>query len=157
LRRIALAAVLLAACSSSSDLIDTEMVDCAEAGNEVSIMLSHAQVETSPSSMVAIPNPQVTIEVEVSNNSHADIVVKNIVLIPRNNRDSVFMLNNAYGKFDQTIAEGKDHVFTLRTTGQWRRTLNELGERPAASSEVEARVTLGNGQIYRCSFSLPVG
>lgn len=156
MRRAVLAAVLFAACSSSSDLIETEMIDCAESGNEVSVMLSHAQVDMPSSSIVAIPNPQVTIEVEVSNNSHDDIVVKSIVLIPRNDRDARFALNNAYGKFDQTIEEGKDHVFTLRTTGRWRAAVNELGERPAASTEVEARVTLGNGQIYRCAFALPV-
>ena len=157
MKLVAAAALLLTACASSSDLIETETVNCAEMGNEVSVMLSHASVETAPSTMIVIAEPQVTIDVEVSNNTHDDIVVKSIILHPRVDQSSTFVLNNAYGKYDQTIAEGKDHVFTLRTTGRWRRPLIADDERPPASTQVEAQVKLGNGQTYRCLFSVPVG
>ena len=157
MKHLAIAALLLTACASSSDFVDSEMVDCAEMGNEVSVMLSRAQVETSPTPSMMITDPQVTIDVEVSNNSHGEIVVKTIVLHPRSEPNGVFQLNNAYGKFDQAIAEDKDHVFTLRTTGRWRVRTNERGDRPASSVPVEARVELANGQTYRCLFSVPVG
>lgn len=155
-RAAALLAILLTSCASSSDLIDTETVLCSEMGNEVSVMLSRANVESSPTSSMVVMEPQVTIDVEVSNNSDREIVVKSIVLVPRNDPRSLFRMNNAYGTFDQAIAEGKDHVFTLRTTGRWQRSINDLGERPSGSVEVETRVKLENGQIYRCGFSLPV-
>jgi hypothetical protein len=158
-KRVALLALLLVACSSGSDLIDSETIDCAESGNEVSVMLGGVNIEMSPSTLVSTPNPPVTIQVEVSNNSHNDIVVKSISLRPRDERTGGrFRLNPAAGRFDQTIEEGKEHVFTLQTTGRWRESINDLpGETPSGAVEVEARVALANGQTYRCVFALPVG
>lgn len=152
----ALLAVLLTACGSSSDLIDSETIACAEMGNEVTVLLSGVNVETSPSQSMSVVDPQVTIDVEVSNNTNREIVVKSIVLRPRNQSGARFELNNAYGKFNETIAEGEEHVFTLRTTGRWRRSITDVID-PSAGVEVETRVELENGQTYRCQFAVPVG
>jgi hypothetical protein len=149
----AIAILLLAGCSSSTDLIETESVLCAEMGNEVSVMLYAAETDKIPAGIGS--DQGVTLRVEVSNNSDRDIVVKSIVLVPTDPRARI-RLNTAYGKFDQVIAEGKDHVFPLRTTGRWHNPDITGRDQPAGSVELESRVTLGNGQTYRCRFEVPL-
>lgn len=148
------ALLALAGCTSATDLIENEAVLCTEMGNEVSVMLYAAEADRVPAGVRE--DQGVTLQVEVSNNSHSEIVVKSISLVPTDPRARI-KLNPAFGKFDQEIAEDKEHVFTLRTTGRWIGNRDITGvEQPSGSVELESRVALGNGQLYRCRFDVPL-
>lgn len=153
-RSLVFALFVLTGCGSSTDLIETESILCAEMGNEISVGLYAAESDRVPAG--ARQQQGVTLKVEVSNNSHQDVVVKSIVLSPTDPRARI-KLNTAHANFNQEIAEGKEHVFTLRTTGTWQtdQWVN-VSDRPSGSVEVESRVELTSGQIYRCRFEVPL-
>jgi len=153
--RLTFLLLFLAACSSSSGLIETETIDCAESGNPVSVALYDAVVEPSPVSATMTSEPAVTLHLEVANNSHEEIVVKRII-IRQSQPGARFQINGSTGGFDETIPPGKEHVFELHTTGHWTNARSFSEDDVTTSVELEARVALENGTTYRCGFSTPL-
>src|ERR1043166_7071917 len=137
------------ACSSSG-LIDSQAIEGGP-GQDIGVALGGSFNSTyagpyDPSIEDAFP-----IDVEVSNNSDHDITVTRIAASPGESR--AFSISPTSQKFDETIPEGKDHLFTLTLRGRQVRPLapNETGE-----IVIRVVVTLSNGDSYFYSFAVPV-
>ncbi|HVR39729.1 MAG TPA: hypothetical protein VMU84_11585, partial [Thermoanaerobaculia bacterium] len=135
--------------SSSSPLIDKQTIEGGP-GQDIGVAVGDLRGTAAPFQESAIDDA-LQLSVEVSNNSDADIVVKRIAISPIGSE--AYRIDPASQGFNETIAEGEDHLFTLNIRGRQARPL-----RPDESSDVTLRVvvTLGNGDSYFYSFGVPV-
>lgn len=142
---VALLPLLLAACASSDGLIDQRVLPCGS-GQEIEIRAGLADPRTARE--VAGPLHYV---VEVANNSHEDVTVKSIRVMPR--AENVAGLGQALQTFDQLIPEGEDHLFELRASDVW--VQSEEFERRISGRRIEfvVVVSLSDGDSYQCSFA----
>lgn len=143
-----LAILLLTACSSSG-LIDKQAIEGGP-GQDIGVALGGFNGAATGSLDSAIEDA-FTIDVEVSNNSDHDVTVTRIAINPTGS--GAYSISPTSQKFDETIAEGEDHLFTLNLRGKQLRPLA-----PNESSDVTVRVvvTLSNGDSYFYSFAVPV-
>lgn len=153
LKNTALCSLLFffAACASPSAMID-QTSDCGP-GQDLEI---RAALGDSRSGEFLGQN---IFLVEVANNSHEDVTVKRVRVEPRELRQSSINsrrapLNGAAKDFNQTIAEGTEHVFELPTTAS--AMLSPDMQDAVVSEELELHVTveLTSGESYRCAFAV---
>lgn len=143
-----LALVLLLTACSSSGLIDKQAIEGGP-GQDIGVALGgFSGVSGIYDSSI---EDTFTIDVEVSNNSDRDITVTRIAVSPFGG--SAYSISPTSRGFDETIAEGEDHLFTLSLRGKQLRALA-----PNESGDVTVRVvvTLSNGDSYFYSFAVPV-
>ena len=152
-RAIALLSLLLAAaCASNDGFVQKEVSSCGP-GSSIGIDAGWDQ-QSSP---VQRGQNQMTLLVQVSNNSDADITVKTVRADPMPmERDSMYEIQGGAQKVDKTIAEGEDFTFEIPMT-----TMRRLQERTTGvrSSGVDVAVTvvLDSEEQVRCRFRLPLG
>lgn len=145
-----LLALLLPACSSSTDLIDQRSLGC-DPGQDVSI-----QAGLNGAREQGMGSDRLDVVVEVSNNSHDEVTVTFVRVDQGNAGEAPYRIENSYRRFDQVIPEGEDHTFELPTTG---RINPQSSTRSISSSQgIEMIVTVGlsNGDSYRCVFAVPI-
>ena len=144
----AVALVLLVSCSSSTDLIDQRNLDC-ESGHDVSI----AAGLDAPLLHEDGREDRFKVLVEVSNNSHEDVIVKSVRVDQRTDESTTYMVDRGYGQYDQVIAPGKDYTFELPVSGRSARRSSRSLNEPTAI-ELGVSVILANGDHYRCFFDV---
>lgn len=144
----AVAVTLLVSCASSTGVIDRRYLDC-ESGHDVSI----ATGLDAPLLHEDGTEDRFKVLVEVSNNSHDDVVVKSVRVDQRTDESTTYVVERGYGEYDQVIPPGKDHTFELAVAGRAaRRSSRSLNESRAI--ELVVSVVLENGDHYRCLFAL---
>ena len=152
MKTIVLSSILLfsAACASSSGVIRSTF-DCSP-GQDLEIRATLDDPSRSGEQI-----GQYMFLVEVANNSHGDLTVKSVRVDPdeasRRVRGSV-ALERAQKEFNETIAEGTEHVFELPATSMGsviRPLQNQVVSGPV---EFVVTVVLTNGDSYRCPFAV---
>lgn len=141
--------LLVAACASSDGFIDERVLDCAP-GQDVTIQ---AGIDTPGVQMERIDD-QLTLLVEVANNTHDEIVVTFIRAEQVKDDAQMYRIESGYGKFDQTIEEGGDHVFRIPMTGRMIAARENRTMRLKNAFQMSVSVGLSNGDVYRCLFEL---
>jgi hypothetical protein len=143
----------LAACGSSKDqfgLAKTNFIsDCQHGGVEIMVGLSGQGTTGEDRS------DPMTFNVEVANNSRADITVRSIRIEVRPSEVVAYRLDNTYREFNQTIPENEEHVFELPTTGHGAPMDPRTERRGSSGIEVVASVRLEGGDEYRCRYQVP--
>jgi hypothetical protein len=151
MKKIALGVLLvvIAGCSSRDGFIDSRRLDC-DSGQEISIRAG--VVGISPG--LELGTDTLAFAVEISNNAHREITVKSIHAAQVSDQTSRYRVLPVRRQFDQTIAEGDDHLFELPMDG---RSVGEPLNRASMQSEILLLVTvaLADGDSYRCRFSVP--
>lgn len=136
-------------CTSSDDFIDNRVMDC-----ESSEIMIRVGIQGPGVSMELIED-RLKMLVEVSNNSRNDIVVKWVRVDQLMTESAPFRFDNSYRAFDQTVAEGEDHLFELPTQGRGAGNVNQGLIRGEAQLMVGVSVGLASGDQYRCQFAVP--
>ena len=153
MKRIApFALVLLAACASSTDVIDNQVMNC-DSGQDIEVRVGIGGDRTALHSMGGAED-QFEILVEVANNSHEDLTVKSVKVDQHTPDVADYRIDNSWRKFDQLIEEGKDHTFHLPTRGRVQR--QAMRDLTGQGIELDVTVALTNGDSYRCQFSVGV-
>lgn len=141
--------LLLAGCASSDGLIDKRVLDCGP-GQDVTIGVAM----NTPRIGLEGPDDRLTTMIEVSNNSHEDIVVNAIrVEASDPSRRSRYTVDRSYRKFDKTVAAGDAETFELPTTG--RAVMQPDTVAYENTLQLLVSVYLANGDQYRCGFDVP--
>ena len=139
--------LLAAACASKDGFIDEVAMEC-EPGQEVTIQ---AGLDT-PSVQMERVDDQLTLLVEVSNNSHQELVVTFIRAEQVPDENQPYRLQSGYRKVDQPIEEGKEHLFKIPMTGRVVGVPNEYLGRANREIGLDVTVGLTNGNVYHCRF-----
>ncbi len=145
MRFVPLVSLFLAACASSSGLIDSRVLPCGS-GQEIEVNAGLADPTTTRD--VAGPLQYV---VEVANNGHAEVTVTSIRIAPRAENAAGF--EEAYKAFDQVIPGGEDHLFELPANDGWVRSADFDRRIRGERLEFVVTVSLSNGDSYRCAFA----
>ncbi|HWW62555.1 MAG TPA: hypothetical protein VN181_14375 [Thermoanaerobaculia bacterium] len=140
--------LLLTACSSSG-LIDKQAIEGGP-GQDIGVALGNFNSRAA-APYDATTEDAYTIDIEVSNNSDGDVTVTRIAISP--GESGAYSISSTSQKFDETIAEGEDHLFTLSLRGRQTR---RLAPNEGADVTVRVVVTLSNGDSYFYSFAVPV-
>ena len=144
------AAALLASCASSDGLIDERILDC-DSGQDLMVRVG-VQAPQSVSGESSPIADRFTMLVELSNNSHHDIEVKNVRIeqFYRGPGQPPYQLDSGFKKVDQVVEDGKDIIVEVPVNGRWTRTVDHS---PMPDRlEMIVSVALGNGDSYRCMF-----
>jgi hypothetical protein len=152
-RPLAVVALLLsAACSSGGNFVDQRSFDCAP-GADISIAAGMNPTRMGPTEAF---DDELTLQVEVGNNSNREVIVRSIRVEQSGREESTpYVVDSSFRQFDQVIEAGDDHLFELPMLGRGRRqtTVNRnVTERGVVLS---VRVSLANGDHYRCLFQVP--
>jgi len=144
------AAALLVSCASSDGLIDERILDC-DSGQDLMIRVGvqNTRSVSGESSPIA---DRFTMLVELSNNSHHDIEVKNVRIdqYSRGADRPPYQLDSGFKKVDQVVEDGKDITVEVPMSGRWARTVDHS---PMPDRlELVVSVALANGDSYRCMF-----
>lgn len=154
MKTIALLSLLaLTACASSDGFVDDTVYDCSP-GQELGIQAGLDGPQFADQMM----GDQLTMLVEVSNNSHADVTVTMVRVDPIRDDSTEYALESAYAKVSQEIAEGEAHLFRLPVRGarvSSRDQTRRQSSRPRATA-MSVWVQLSDGDSYRCRFYVPV-
>ena len=149
MRIAAVLLLLLAGCSSSTDLIDEQVLDC-DSGAAISVRAGL----NNPTIRMERTDDQLMLVVEISNNSHEELTVKHIRAQQIGVTDSTrYRLDPVTRQFNQVIAENDDHLFELPVFGRFVGS-RLSGQRAAEEIVLDVMVTLTNGDSYRCRFSV---
>jgi hypothetical protein len=141
--------LLAVACASKDGFIDQVAMEC-EPGQEVTIQ---AGLDT-PSMQMERIDDQLTLLVEVSNNSHRELVVTFIRAQQVPDDMQRYRLQNGYRKVDQPIEEGKSHLFKIPMTGRVAGVSSESLGRANPQIGLDVTVGLTNGNVYHCRFGV---
>lgn len=141
------ALVLLAACASSTDVIDNQIMNC-DSGQDIEVRAGIGGDRTRLS--MDGTEDQFEILVEVANNSHEDLTVKSVKIDQHTPDVADYRIDSSWRKFDQLIEEGKDHTFRLPTRGRAQR--QAMRDLTGQGIELDVTVALTNGDSYRCQF-----
>ena len=144
----ALLLLLLAACASPTAVMDKRAIRCGP-GQDIEV---RAGIDDG-TIINREDHGEMKYLVEVSNNSHADVTVKEIRIDPmRDKRDEVPEVYSASKVFNQDILEGEEHLFEI-PIGSWSAT-SHFDRKLEGGSRLEfwVRVMLTNGDAYHCSF-----
>jgi len=139
-----------ASCASSSDFgMPTDRVIACDTEIEIraGFQAPGTQIERDFSD-------RVTTLIDVSNNSHRDIIVKWIRVEQMHTDTAPYQLGNGYRTFNQPIAEAEDHQFELPMTGRGTRDVTGRS-RQSNSLMLGVTVALESGEQLRCHFSVP--
>jgi hypothetical protein len=154
-RAITLLSLLLAAaCASSNDgFVKQDNSSCGP-GSPIGI---DAGWDRQASPMERSVDNRMTLLVQVSNSSDADITVKAIRADPMTAfKDTAFELERGSQTFDKVIAEGDDSTFEIPMLS--RRVMQDRTTGVRASGvDVAVTVVLDSEKSVRCSFRLPLG
>ena len=155
MKTLALCSVLLlaAGCASSSkdDLLDHRTFECAE-GQDLSMQVG---LESPTQSSNERFNGELTMLVEVTNNSHQDYTITAIRVDPMESANSNYGLVSSYKKFDQVIPENEEHLFRLPVSGRMRSSFSRGNANVSREVPFVLTVLAANGDQYRCRFSVP--
>lgn len=144
----ALSLVFLAACASSGGFVDDRNAECGgESLIDVRVGLN------APAMQMEQQGDRLTLLVEVSNNSSADIVVKTIRIEQLHAETAGYALEDGWASFDETIAEADDHTFEVPMNGRGLRSVNDR-RRIGSGLAVAAAVSLEDGRTLRCRFEI---
>jgi hypothetical protein len=142
---------IVAGCASSKNdgLIDHRTLRCQE-GDDLSMQVG---LDSPTQSSNEAFNGQLTMLVEITNNSHQDYTINAIRIDPAEGGEYRLEIVSAYKKVDQVIPENEDHLFHLPVSGRVRMGFN----RSDARRDVPFVLTVlaSNGDQYRCQFSIP--
>lgn len=144
------AAALLASCASSDGLIDDRVLDCSS-GQDLMI-----RVGVQPPATVADESSPIadrfTMLVELSNNSHNDIHVKDVRIEQyyRGANQPAYQFDSGFKKVDEVIEDGKDIIIEVPVNGRWAQP--RYRARVPDRLEMIVAVALANGDSYRCRF-----
>jgi hypothetical protein len=148
----------LAACSSSNKIIDHTTFDCGS-GQALDIIagLEMPSMRGRPGSDFG--GDRAKLVVNVFNNSHGDITVKNISVEQIVDPQTTYAFDRGNLNVDETIADGEEHTFEVPMTARGMNTPDVTSaqerERGRASEMVMAvRVTLSTGDQYLCRYSV---
>lgn len=146
----ALLFLVASACASSpTAVIDQRVLKCGP-GAAISLQAglngSGARLEQA--------DDQLTLVVEVSNDSDDEVTVKDIRFEQTSTENARYVLSPERRAFNRAVAEGDEELFEIPVTGRARR--NAFSDPSRGSGEVEIAVvtTLTNGDSYRCYFSV---
>jgi hypothetical protein len=141
--------LLVLACASRDGFIDEVSMECGP-GQEVTIQAGL----DAPSVKMERVEDQLTLLVEVSNNSHREIVVEFIRGEQVPDELQQYKIQNGYRKFDHPIEEGASHTFKIPMTG--RMIGSRVDPTVMSRNELALNVTVGltNGNVYRCRFGV---
>lgn len=144
--------LLIAACASNDGFVENSNQGCA-AGSPIQIEAGWGDSGTNEMGGAR----SLTLLVRVSNNSDADITVKNVRADPMMmERDGAYELERGVHEANEVIPEGEDSTFELpmRMT---RRNLSERGGGVRASGvDVTVTVLVEPNVSHRCRFRLPL-
>ena len=146
----------LAACSSSNKIVDHTTFDCGS-GQALDIVaaLDMPSMRSRPGGDFG--GDRAKLIVNVFNNSHGDITVKNISVEQIVDPQTTYAFDRGNLNVDETIADGEEHTFEVPMTARGMNTpdLTSPRERDRASEMVMAvRVTLSTGDQYLCRYSV---
>ena len=146
---IAALALLAAACSSTS-VIDQRVLGC-EAGGDLMI---RAGLQGPARGMERVDD-RLMMLIEVSNNTHHEIVVEQIRVEQTHTATRGYRLDPLYLKVDRTIAEDDDYTFELPMTGRWAGDAVRYENERENQLDLVMSLFLGNGDVYRCGLLVP--
>ncbi|HEX7152875.1 MAG TPA: hypothetical protein VF618_15405 [Thermoanaerobaculia bacterium] len=137
---------LLAGCSTNDGMIMEETFD-ASTGSDVSVEIVGLEE--------ALPTiGQMTLVVEISNNSDTDITVTKLRLRPFG-QDSVYEIDQTAVGLDETIEEGKSKMIRVQVRGRLRRQPRD-NERPVAVVTVSVTLLTGATYVNQFAFEVPI-
>jgi hypothetical protein len=142
--------LLLAGCASQPDFIDETVALC-EPGQPIDFRVGLDRPEID----VSMSDRHANVVVEVANNSDAEVTVRSIRVEQtalENSRG--YRIDPVFREFDQTIEEGKDHLFRLPVVGRLGSDDLSRMQRSAGTLSAWVTVSLSNGEAYRCQFAL---
>jgi hypothetical protein len=149
MRAAALFSLLLVACSSNMGFEDERLLQC-DSGQDIEL---RAGLQ-APRGMINSMGDRVTMLLEVSNNSHQEIVVKTIRVEQERSSQTDYRVDPVTENFDRAIPENEDYTFELSMTGYG--SVDRSGRRASGGAlTFAATVHLANGDTYRCSFAVP--
>jgi hypothetical protein len=139
-----LSLLMLTACASDSALSDNQAFLC---GSGQDLEIRAGLDKGNEAGQFA---GEVRYLVEIANNSNEDVTVKSIRISPKSDNASATFAD-AYQTFDQTVEEGKDHVFEIPANAVG---LRSGAGRPLSGTRLDflVMVNLSNGDVYRCPF-----
>lgn len=145
------AAAFLAACASSDGMVADRVLDCSS-GQDLMVRVGANRPQTLGGESSPLGD-QFEMLVELSNNSHRDILVDHVrVEQYYSGMDRpAYQLESGYKKVDQVIDEGKDITVEIPMNGRW---MQQTGARSVIPDRLELLVTVGlaEGDAYRCVF-----
>jgi hypothetical protein len=152
MKTIALCSILLfAACSSSDGLIDKRSLECGPgAAIEIEAGLDSPRVRGTE-----LRDDNITLLVEVTNNSHEDITVRNIYAEQLSTQDANYLLDRGHLAPNATLSEDDSRTFKLPVSGRPVPNFDPRRARGGDELVLALTVELANGDSYRCRFSVP--
>ncbi|MEO8382607.1 MAG: hypothetical protein ABI779_23310 [Acidobacteriota bacterium] len=153
MKTIVLSSILLlfaAACASSDGVIQNAF-DCSP-GQDLEIRATLDDPSRSGEQI-----GQYVFLVEVANNSHGELTVKSVRVDPDESARRVrgsLALERAQKEFNETIAEGTEHVFELPATSMGSAMQPLQNQVAPGPIEFVVTVVLTNGDSYRCPFAV---
>jgi hypothetical protein len=147
--------VFSAACASSTDVIDSEVLACGP-GQALEIQ---AGVEGARGGRTIESTEDLVFLVEVANNSHEDVVIEAIRIEPDRASRMGANVEPVYKVVNEEILQGKDHLFRFPAMRKMMSAVTADSSRSSRQSagqppEMMVTVLVKNGDSYRCSFSL---
>jgi hypothetical protein len=148
----------LAACSSSNKVVDHTTFDCGS-GQALDIIAALDMPSMRNRAGADFGGDRAKLIVNVFNNSHGEITVKNIGVEQIVDPDTTYAFDRGNLNVDETIADGEEHTFEVPMTARSVTTPDvtsiQQRERRGASEMVMAvRVTLSTGDQYLCRYSV---
>ena len=145
MRHALLLVLLLAACASPTAVMDKRSLPCGP-GQDIEV-----RAGIDDGTITQEIGGELQYLVEVANNSHHDVTVKQIRIQPI--RQYVEEIDSASKTFDQVVPEGDAHVFEI-PTGALSRSTHFDRKILGGTSRVEfsVLVSLSNGDSYHCAF-----
>lgn len=150
LSALALLTLLAAACASRDGMVSERNLDCAS-GQDVSI---DAALNV-PGVAYEGATDNLTMVVEVGNNSNADIEVVSIRVEPGWGSQPRYRIDNSFREFHRVLAPGADAAFELPVTGRGLTTDPSMRSRGDATMQIIVSVYLASGDNYRCKMDIP--
>jgi len=142
-------ALLVASCRSATDIIDSRVLGC-ESGGDLMIRAGLHGFGSGGERL----DDRLTMFIEVSNNARHEIFVKQIRIEQTDANTRGYRLDSLLQNVDRTIAEDDDYTFELPMSGRGVRSLNDPVI--AGHLDVVMSLSLGNGDVYRCPFQVPM-
>lgn len=149
--RLLLALLLLAACKTGDG---DHYIKHEGGGGVIDADLLEVRIERPANASRTGTYRQMIARVDISNISHADIVVKKIELDQRGFGSGV-MLESAITAFRERIEPGRSHEFTVYGRGQVDMDAADLPPQSQSTLTMRCIVTLENNDSFKFDFEIP--
>ncbi|MEA2491479.1 MAG: hypothetical protein QOH21_3271 [Acidobacteriota bacterium] len=147
--------LVLASCSSSQSIVDEQTFDCGS-GQALDIQAG-LQMAQMRSRGTDFGGDRATLIVNVFNNSHNEITIKNVSADQISDPQATYSFDRGNLNVDVTIADGEEHTFEIPMTARGVGSPDVTSRSSSGRSPeivMAVRVTLSTGDSYRCRYSV---